>query len=466
MRLLLSIFCLVTLISPQVMKAQTHLAIERLKYDPNDGAADFTLKWQSHDLDWIPANGKSKASLVLLIASLDKTGKVIGGRKESITITADSVDARQLGLLSTFFSTIVKISPDMGSVRFLIQSPEGKELSALEVDVERIYSTLQIPVVRGGPDVALNRPTSAAGRLAGRPVNGEQLQQMLTAANHQPDKKLAKQLYELELTERLSTAKLTRCEASLPGPEARRALRLLVDQSLFSDSLASEIAAIAEPNLEAQSKMVALSVDYANKTIRQLPNLYATKVTNSFERKEKKPLHWVRTESAIVRYRDGEEILGSGDSQLLGAQGMTTSGEFGPVLTAALLDAGQGDLSWSHWEQGVAGPEAVFRYAVAAGKSHYHVNGQSPAYRGEITLDPSNGTILRLMLRADPNSSDALLRADFVIEYGPVELGGKTYICPLKGVAVSVEPRLWSLNDITFEQYHLYRATAHILTGP
>jgi hypothetical protein len=211
--------------------------------------------------------------------------------------------------------------------------------------------------------------------------------------------------------------------------------------------------------------MVALSVDYASKTIRQLPNLYATKVTNSFQHKEKKPLHWVRTEIAIVRYLDGEEILGSGESQL-GTAGLSTSGEFGPILTAALLDAGQGDLAWSHWDQGVAGPEAVFRYAVTTGKSHYRVNGQYPAYHGEMTIDPSNGTILRLMFRADPNSSLPLLRADVVIDYGPVELGGKTYICPLKGVALSVAPKLWSLNDITFEQFHLYRASAHILTVP
>jgi hypothetical protein len=296
-------------------------------------------------------------------------------------------------------------------------------------------------------------------------ITGWQLEQMLAAKNREPDKRLAEQLYELELTERLSAPKLTRCEASLPGPEARRALRVLADQSLFLGPPATEIPVIPEPNLQAQRRMAALSVDYASKTIRQLPNLYATKVTNSFQHKDKKPLRWVSKEVAIVRYQDGEEILGSGKFQN-GAPGLSTSGEFGPILTAALLDAGQGDLAWSHWEQGVAGPEAVFRYAVATGKSHYRVNGQYPAYHGEITLDPSNGTILRLMFRADPNSSIPLLRADFVIDYGPVELGGKTYICPLKGVALSVAPKLWSLNDITFERYHLYRASARMLAGP
>jgi hypothetical protein len=293
---------------------------------------------------------------------------------------------------------------------------------------------------------ASTQPRLPAGQhaLAGRQISGEQLEQMLAAVDRAPDKELAKQLSELELTERLSAARLTRCEANLPGPDARRALRALADRSLFLDPPASEIPAIVEPDSEAQRRMIMLCVDYVIKTIHQLPNLYATKVTTSFQHnlKDKKPLHWVSTESAIVRYRDGQEILSSSEFQT-GAAGMTTSGEFGPILNAALLDSAHGDLTWSHWEQGAAAPEAVFRYAVIAEKSHYNVNGQFPGYHGEITVDPSNGTILRLVLRTDPKPSLPLLRADFVIEYGPVQLGGQTYICPLKAVALSADPKLW-----------------------
>jgi hypothetical protein len=311
------------------------------------------------------------------------------------------------------------------------------------------------------------QPKLPAGQhaLAGRQISGEQLEQMLAGASREPDIELAGQLSGLELTERLSADRLTRCAANLPGPNARRALRALVDRSSFLDPPASEIPTIAEPDPEAQRRMIALCVDYVRETIHQLPNLYATKVTTSFlhNPKDKKPLHWAGTESAIVSYRDGQEILSSSEFQP-GAAGLTTWGEFGPILNAVLLDSAQGDLTWSHWE-GVAAPQAVFRYAVIAGKSHYNVNGQFPGYHGEITVDPSNGTILRLVLKADLKPSFPLLRADFVIEYGPVQLGGKTYICPLKGVALSAETKLWWLNDIAFEQYHLYRASAQILAG-
>src|SRR3984885_15921825 len=69
--------------------------------------------------------------------------------------------------------------------------------------------------------------------LAGRQISGEQLEQMLAGANREPDIELAKQLSELELTDRLSAERLTRCEANLTGPFARRALRALADRSSF-----------------------------------------------------------------------------------------------------------------------------------------------------------------------------------------------------------------------------------------
>jgi hypothetical protein len=287
---------------------------------------------------------------------------------------------------------------------------------------------------------------------------------MVAGSNREPDVKVAKQLSEFELTERLSAAGLARCEANLRGPDARRALIALADRSSFLDPPISEIPTIAEPDPQAQRRMIARIEDYVKKAIHQLPNLYATRVTVSFQH-NKKPLHWVSTESAIVRYRDGQEERPRSSGWKSGAGGMTTAGEFGPILYVAVVDSAQGNLTWSHWEQGAAAPEAVYRYAVIAGKSHYNVDGQFRGYHGEITVDPSNGTILRLVLRADPDPSLPLLRADIVVEYGPVELGGKTYICPLKSVALSAKWNRWWLNDVAFEQYHLYQASAQLLPG-
>ena len=95
--------------------------------------------------------------------------------------------------------------------------------------------------------------------LVGREISGEQLEQMLAGSNREPDVKVAKQLSELELTERLNGARLARCEANLPGPDARRALIALADKSSFLDPPLSEIPTIAEPDPQAQRSMIALT---------------------------------------------------------------------------------------------------------------------------------------------------------------------------------------------------------------
>jgi hypothetical protein len=71
--------------------------------------------------------------------------------------------------------------------------------------------------------------------FATKRVTVEQLEQVLVAAHGKPDAEVARQLSDLELAERLSSATLSRWEAELPGTEARQALIALADISAFLD---------------------------------------------------------------------------------------------------------------------------------------------------------------------------------------------------------------------------------------
>ena len=83
--------------------------------------------------------------------------------------------------------------------------------------------------------------------LSARRVTVEQLERVLTAAHGKSDAEIARQLSELELTERLNETRLTRLEAELPGSEARQALLVLGDGSAFLDLPAAEIPATPAP---------------------------------------------------------------------------------------------------------------------------------------------------------------------------------------------------------------------------
>lgn len=310
---------------------------------------------------------------------------------------------------------------------------------------------------------------STAGCLplfAARQVTVKQLESIVASAHDMSDQKAASEIEGLELTERLSQTDFSRCMTTLPGLHSKQAFLALVDESAFLDPPPAEIPVLPKPDLATQRKIMTLTADYVTKTMHHLPNFFARRVTTSFEGdlSSHANLHHVATYGAVVTYRNGEEkqkVTGS----LFLLRGLTTSGEFGPILGTALVDAAVGNLTWSHWEQGEAGAEAIFRYSVTADKSHYVVENQPTAYNGEIAIDPSDGAILRLVLLADLKPGNELVSADIVVEYGPVELGGTSYICPLRGVAFSQAGQLRWLNDVVFERYHLFRSNLQILPG-
>lgn len=128
---------------------------------------------------------------------------------------------------------------------------------------------------------------------------------------------------------------------------------------------------------------------------------------------------------------------------------------------------------------------AVFRFQVPQTDSHYVVSGSgepgmtdSSAYHGEIGISPSTGTILRLVLKADPGMGSTIERSDIMVEYGLVVIGGKTYTCPVRSVSYSVgeldlpvsldvatswKQEAARLNDVVFSDYHVFRSEMRIL---
>jgi hypothetical protein len=103
-------------------------------------------------------------------------------------------------------------------------------------------------------------------------------------------------------------------------------------------------------------------------------------------------------------------------------------------------------------------------------------------FHGEFSIDPESGAILRLTMQADLRPRLPLDESNIMVEYGPVNIGGKTYICPLRSVSISRARRFmdiheWGedfkvyapfetvLNDMVFGQYHLFHSSARMLPG-
>lgn len=358
-----------------------------------------------------------------------------------------------------------------------------------------------------------------------------QLEQKLAAfsASHKKDAEMIRQIGVMELSERLTEPTLNRLDAYLPqGSKSLLALRLLADQSAFLDPPPSEVPATPAPDDAAQREMVRAAVHYVLETLPRLPNFLTTRTVNRYDDspqalgKRAEPvragLHKADTSSREISVNNEREDVPStkGSTAWKPQIGFVSGGEFGATLGMILSDSAKGTVTWSHWEETAEGRAAVFQYSVPKVLSHFVLSGaierrepiagvlthfgdsrdtarngdlhtdgltttntsavhETPAYHGSIWLDPATGTILCVTIIADTRDNPLFKRADMMVQYGPVQIADRTYICPVRSVALSVAakgaqstlenaPTLW-LNETLFTGYHRFIATTRILTG-
>lgn len=290
--------------------------------------------------------------------------------------------------------------------------------------------------------------------LAAKTMTVEQVEQLLARFHDKPDGKVAHELEEVQLTERAGPARLARWQAAFPGTRTQQEIMRLTDMSAFLDPPASDVILDPPPDPDTQRHMLWMAEQYVAATLPHLPNLLAIRETTRFlapsssadsDSPGAKPLQWAGTSSQTLSYRDGRELLSdpAGTQENDPASNPAIEGEFGPMLSQLIGDVLGSEAHFLRWEQGISDPAAVFHYEVPADGSHFEVNttiGEKaktlhPPYHGEIEIDPETGAILRLSEIATMPPPYETQRAAIEIEYAPVMIGGRSYICPVKGVA-------------------------------
>jgi VWFA-related protein len=367
-------------------------------------------------------------------------------------------------------------------------------------------------------------------------VGVDEMQQIIAQeqAAHKSDGAIAERLAQLQLTERLSRPALQNISAQVhPGPRTAEQLDILADTSALLPPPSNAFLDVPSPDMKSQAAMYQAAIDYVVNTMARLPNFIATRQTRSFDNE---PLvvghtgyapntdeHLVGTFARQITYRDGKEVSdanGNGKRKAAaGPRGLATWGEFGPALAIVLSDSLKGRVTWSHWEQTAEGKLGVFHYRVPKAASHFVVsyccswnalnsgstaatagfrnnptnqyagtgpNNEAsdaisyhgtPAYHGDLYIDPQSGAVLRVTVDAELESTAVLTRASLAIQYGKVDIGGHTYICPMRSVAISADrdrpglaaggqsDEIVRLNETTFADYHRFGSTSRILPG-
>jgi VWFA-related protein len=331
-----------------------------------------------------------------------------------------------------------------------------------------------------------------------------QLEQILQAGHG--GNSVAGQLSALVLTDRLSHTKLQSLLAEVHDKKLRKSLEMIADESTFLDPPSAEISADPPPDQTEQLRMLTAAADYLGRVIPTLPNFFATRTAVYYrevapyprlnETNVSEPLHAEQQSKETVLYRKGEEIVSSA-SPHTGTEvyPLRTYGTFGPILKVLqAVSKSSGDFTWGWWEKNTNGRRALFRFRITGTPTLdligcCYPNGSNDARigisadaRGELVIDPGTGAILRVQTESDLPGFVPTKRSDMMVSYGPVEIGGKTYIVPLRSVniwrgrSVAILPQwdvgfaAWGpyetqMNVFTFNQYHVFRGNARILPG-
>lgn len=198
--------------------------------------------------------------------------------------------------------------------------------------------------------------------------------------------------------------------------------------------------------------------------------------------------HWRRDDRFIetIRYSRGRElhelvsVNNKPAKQLKTIAGQSiSSGEFGPDINMIVGRRSSGvDLQWDHQELFHSKRAVVLRYSVGPDQTHFIVAyccellpGKRPVQqqyespiRGFIYVDSSDGTILRITIRAiDLPLSFRVRESNTVIDYGPINIGGRTFILPIKaGNYIRGGPQK-DRNEISFVNYRKFDAESVLM---
>jgi hypothetical protein len=334
---------------------------------------------------------------------------------------------------------------------------------------------------------------AAISGFAQNRVTVDQLEQRLAAEHGRSDKDVVHRLQNLQLTQRLSTARLEKLKSALPGTESRNTLIAVADLSETLGLPPSEIPPDPPPTPAEQQQMLARAVAAAETpATKSLPDFDATANITHFRNlryvgvgpddpacrlcvdpmmiKGENPIALLTPVPVVlsqgadgVAIRKGRNIItrqrlawAPDETVLTGAEswdGLYT------VMSNLLQDLHAAQPEWARWEQGPAGKLAVFHFSVGEAQAHFPVHtlmapqaarefqaargfSGNPGYHAEVTLDPATGAVHRFLISAVLKSGQTVSRADVVAEFAPGNVDGKSFLGPLRVVTLGVSRSL------------------------
>ena len=234
------------------------------------------------------------------------------------------------------------------------------------------------------------------------------------------------------------------------------------------------------PSQAEQDRMIAAMRDYAADYTAKLPNFICEEVTSQFEG-GRKANRWRQGDTLRARliYSNGREerkLLAVNDTAVAAyhrgwQKPLTVEGEFGELMIGILAPETAAKFTWSGWDDRDGRHLARFDYAIdqqhsILSLSLSDLSKARVATHGSLWADPQSGALWRITVEADDIPKAVRTRSSATtIEYGQVQIGGRTYLLPIRAQAtVSYEGKT-ARNEIRFEGYRKFETESTITFG-
>ena len=325
---------------------------------------------------------------------------------------------------------------------------------------------------------------AAVPAWSAKKVTVAELREMMASMHkdNKGDEAVAAALKQVQMSEELDRNAMNNLGDYVPGQLTTEQLYVLEARSAMMAPPASDIPTAPAPDAATQKSILDKVEAYSTKTYDQLPALTANKSVRRFQDNAEvaapangnpkdtgvvNPWQFVRyinVASTDVASEHGvEKLPAEKDKTPWGKNNMIAIQQPDASLSQIFQEAkGAGTISWLRWETLGGKQLAVFSFDVPKKKSHFALNiccfqnsGQSLVarvasdnlsqdevvyhnyktvvpYRGEFFVDPESGTVVRMITIAGLKSSEVVHQQDTRIDYGPMTVGDKTLIVPVK----------------------------------
>jgi hypothetical protein len=340
---------------------------------------------------------------------------------------------------------------------------------------------------------------AASPAWAAKNITVQQLKDLLASLQQakKTDAEVANALKQVQLSEQLTIPVMNALVDAAPGQLSTVQIYVLEARGALLPPPSAEITSTPAPDAAA---LLAKAAAYASNTYSQLPALSADRTTlrfqNNFETvadtsgqssgaadatmgtglsgNPETDFLYINAMDTPITLNKGQETLPADKTQW-GRNRMIQVTDPDPDLANVISEAqASGSIHFVRWEAVNGKPAAVFTYAVNKKKTHMGVHvccfpdieqagrtalpgdpfaapsgnfqtstawspykKDSVPYHGEIFVDPGTGIVVSLITQTEEKSSDMVHQVDERIDYGPVTVGNKSLVLPVRAVIIT-----------------------------